>query len=79
MINVLIATSTNKSLVISEGSIPSTAFFAAFIATNNNGIITGKLNTGISKLPLPDFDAMEASSVNVDENPIAPKPMISKK
>ena len=70
------ARSTNKSLVITEGSKSSTAFFAALIATKSNGIITGKLNTGINKLPLPDLDAIEDISVNVDEKPMPPNAMI---
>lgn len=71
------AKSTNRSLVITEGSKSSTAFFAAFMATNNRGMITGKLRTGINKLPLPDFDAMEEIKVNVDENPMPPNAMVT--
>ncbi len=67
------ASSTNKSLVSREGSNPSTAFLAAFIATSNKGMITGKLNTGINKFPLPDLDAIDANRVKVDEKPMAPK------
>lgn len=70
------AKSTNKSLVITDGSKSSTAFFAAFIATRSNGMITGKLKTGINKLPFPDFEAIEDIKVNVDENPIPPNAMI---
>ena len=39
-------------------------------------MITGKLKTGINKLPFPDFEAIEDIKVNVDENPIPPNAMI---
>ena len=71
------ATSISKSLVNTKKSSPSTAFLAALIATNIKGIIKGKLKTGISRLPLPDFDAIAESKVNVDEKPIAPSIVIS--
>lgn len=70
------ANNTNRSFVITEGSKSSTAFLAALMATNNRGMITGKLKTGINRLPLPDLDAIEEIKVNVDENPMPPNAMV---
>ena len=62
--------------MIKDTSIPSTAFLADFMATNNKGMITGKLNTGINKLPLPDFAAIDDNNVKVDEKPTEPNEII---
>ena len=70
------ANNTNRSFVNKDVSKSSTAFLAALMATNKSGMITGKLKTGISKLPLPDLAAIEDIKVKVDEKPIPPNVMV---
>ena len=74
----LIKHSTIKSGKMRELSIPSIAFFEAFISTSNNGKITGNDSTGINTLLLPAFDAMEEMKVNVAAKPIHPANIASK-
>ena len=70
------ANNTNRSFVNKDVSKSSTAFLAALMATKKSGKITGKLKTGINKLPLTDLAAIEDIKVKVDEQPIPPNVMV---
>lgn len=67
-----------RSLNISVESRPSMARMAALITINNNGIMMGKLKTGINKLLLPALEAMAESMVKVLAKPRQPNKVTAK-
>ena len=62
-----------KSLYINVSSSPSIDRMDALMIISNNGIIMGRLKTGINKLLFPAFEEIADNIVNVLAKPIQPK------